>query len=762
MKKRAEPSGDVSPFIHLEETFKYLWADFSSEPKDVALCFPFVVGILPHRVEVYSLYASASNAVEDKGKNNVPVWHHALDAELCCASSKRFYVVDAKNNVFYFTPPSIDAQIKQLQGDFHIAQAQHLFAKRFEGANTKVKNQKLAEMQDNAAYSYLFRARFREAFEYMYKARKTSYEHRKDVRHVLQFFKDCSIMVGDQKIYPLIPSEFFVGFESGKKSMYGSMLSIQERLTNAINKTIPKNNSDISDSAWVEVLIGKALNNLIDFLEKVLEDMRQEKKKSESEQVQQACVEYLLIALYLRHVEGDPVSYNRIETTINHDNNCFNFDSTLRDKFVVLLKQANCYRHVALLIKSAGAGYYMPALNTLQKWIEKDIYYDVHNGVNDAIDILVRIDGPELMLDEVKPFISWIINQNPIKAVRIFTTPRKTMPDPVKVLEFLRAYPLSLKEKYLHYLLKVENSNEPAHHTDYAMTLIENILKLLPSKGGIYEAASNPRVRVKAQAPRDLLIGEYRNSLIEHLQESDVYDASTVLSRLEETVLFEELVTLYEKINQHKNALETIIFNLEEGDYAEDYCDRVHTNDLIRMEERHQVPDSNYNPYLVLLAETCVRPRGTYSEEKMNKSLLIMKDILNRRASDIDPIEVLRVLPDDIPASAIEGFLEQSIQYTHHRERTSKIKNRLSRNANMQVRSKHLKATSRKVIVHTHTVCPVCDQTIENAVFAVFPDLSVIHYRCLTSANSKKERMLKSTTVHPKTMLNYDRFPVDF
>lgn len=123
---------------------------------------------------------------------------------------------------------------------------------------------------------------------------------------------------------------------------------------------------------------------------------------------------------------------------------------------------------------------------------------------------------------------------------------------------------------------------------------------------------------------------------------------------------------------------------------------------------------------------------------------------------------MLKVLPDDIPASALEGFLEQSIQYTHHRERTSKIKNRLSRNANMQVRAKHLKATSRKTTVHTHTVCPVCDQPIENAVFAVFPDLSVIHYRCLTSANNKKERMAKSTTVHPKTLLNFDRFPVDF
>lgn len=88
----------------------------------------------------------------------------------------------------------------------------------------------------------------------------------------------------------------------------------------------------------------------------------------------------------------------------------------------MLLKQANCYRHVALLIKSAGVGSYIPALNTLQKWVDKDIYYDVHNGVTDAIDILVRIDGSDLMLDEVKPFISWVINQNPIKAVRIFTS----------------------------------------------------------------------------------------------------------------------------------------------------------------------------------------------------------------------------------------------------------------------------------------------------------------------------------------------------
>lgn len=164
------------------------------------------------------------------------------------------------------------------------------------------------------------------------------------------------------------------------------------------------------------------------------------------------------------------------------------------------------------------------------------------------------------------------------------------------------------------------------------MTLVDNILKLLPAKGAVYEASSNTKVRVKAQEPRDLLIGEYRKSLIEHIQESDLYDTSIVLSRLEETVLFEELITLYEKISQHKNALETIVFSIGDGHYAENYCDRVYLSDLQRMEERHQVPDSNYNPYLVIFVETCVRPRGTYDQDKMSKSLLIMKDLLNRRA----------------------------------------------------------------------------------------------------------------------------------
>lgn len=59
-------------------------------------------------------------------------------------------------------------------------------------------------------------------------------------------------------------------------------MSIQDRLLGSINKTIPRNNSDISDAAWVDVLIAKAMNVLIDFLEKVLADMQQETKKSES------------------------------------------------------------------------------------------------------------------------------------------------------------------------------------------------------------------------------------------------------------------------------------------------------------------------------------------------------------------------------------------------------------------------------------------------------------------------------------------------
>ncbi|KAL0483646.1 hypothetical protein AKO1_011466 [Acrasis kona] len=467
--------------INQEVPFKYTTPEFSMEPRDVAMCFPFVMGILPHKVEVYSLYFTVNHTAEESKyyycANNVPVWSDAIDAEQCCASSKRFYVVDAKNNVFYFTPPNTDVQIKQLQTEFYIPQAQDLFSKKFEGTNERIKSQKLSEMQDNAAYSYLFKGYFKESFEYMYMARTTSHASRKDARHVLQFFKDCSITVGQSKLYPLIPNEFFSGFESGKKSAHGPT-SIQERLQNAINRNISKNKSDISDSAWVNILITKAMNALMVYLHKVLEDLRQQPKKSESENYQQACIEYVLIALYLRNVSGNPNAYNNIEKIIDSDANCFNFDTTLRDKFVVLLKQADCYRHVALLIKSAGPKSYLAALSTLQKHVDKDLFYSLHDGIKDAIDILVKIDGNDLMTDEIKFYISWVINQNPTKAVRIFTCKRNIMPDSSKVLDFLKAYPLSLKDKYLCYLVAEEHVTDLPIHTDYVMTLIENIYKV--------------------------------------------------------------------------------------------------------------------------------------------------------------------------------------------------------------------------------------------------------------------------------------------
>ncbi|KAL0483647.1 Vam6/Vps39-like protein [Acrasis kona] len=210
------------------------------------------------------------------------------------------------------------------------------------------------------------------------------------------------------------------------------------------------------------------------------------------------------------------------------------------------------------------------------------------------------------------------------------------------------------------------------------------------------------------------------------------------------------------------------MFDIMDPDLAIEYCDSVYLQDYRRSNDdkaylsSYASSDANYNPYLVTLVEICVKPTKTRSPELMQYSSSFMKNLLDSRSSDIDPIEVLRALPDDVNASALEGFLEQSIQFTHHRERTSKIKDRLSRNANMQVKAKHLKATTRKVEVYAHTVCPVCDQTIENAVFAVFPDMSIVHYRCLTSANNKRDKMMKSTSVHPKTLLNFDRFPVDF
>ncbi len=90
----------------------------------------------------------------------------------------------------------------------------------------------------------------------------------------------------------------------------------------------------------------------------------------------------------------------------------------------------------------------------------------------------------------------------------------------------------------------------------------------------------NPLLRIPAGEENGLL-GQYRKQLLQHLAQSNLYNREEVLDKLKDTVLFEEQVELYRKMNKHYDSLMTLLFSLRDPIAAEEYCVSVYEQEKI-------------------------------------------------------------------------------------------------------------------------------------------------------------------------------------
>jgi hypothetical protein len=108
-----------------------------------------------------------------------------------------------------------------------------------------------------------------------------------------------------------------------------------------------------------------------------------------------------------------------------------------------------------------------------------------------------------------------------------------------------------------------------------------------------------------------------------------------------------------------------------------------------------------------------------------------------------------------------------SISNLGNQSRTSKIIAKISENSNIDVRHKHNIITKRSVTINLQTNCDVCEiegtQNIGDSGFAVFPDLSICHFRCLNNMilnNNSFDKNKKDKNIHPKSGNNFLRYPM--
>ncbi|KAL9652022.1 hypothetical protein ABK040_000363 [Willaertia magna] len=787
-----------------KEEFKFAYINCDSfEPLCVTCSFPYVACLQSDSLDIYNLYwrETLQNLNNNSLQQNkltmqarkVYSLPNNKDGTTIFSDDNRFYVVtENANAIRYLSPPTVEIQLKTLREELLSPQAHHLFKLKSHKNKYDLDFRKdLMEFQFANGKANLERGRPKEAFKFFLESLKQnrylSPEDRKDIREILRYFVYFRGSTLSQ--FNLIAHNFFnqhlftiedlrekltMNFKQGKIKIYGNLDS----------SFILKDFEHYFMENYINLIIHKTIMYLMEFLEIVNFKYRPDTLE------QQAVIEYTLLALYtLPHPnmyskefdEKDRKSlayyhltcYENIEKIVKrkHENG---FEKYIEPLFKILT-DTNCWRHAALLANNLGQST-QQVMNIFKTHIKNDIYYPLYDGVDDIVDILSQMDGNSLLLHPaIREYISWVISLNPSKSVKIFTAKRDNPPSPELVLEFLNPYPLNMTVQYLHYLIVemkgkgITDKELNKYHTDYALYCIDYINLILPNQ---------LELKLIPKAGQELgELGKYRNYLLQHIINSNRYNKDLVDKKLNDTKLDEEKIALFHSMGKHEEALSVLVkLDLKR---AEEYCDQVYKEEQLNLQSSSSTSTSGsgsgsgnnsvmnsgnnaYNPYLIKLIEICTHMKFEDNDEQaMIQRMMSILSLLQRRANDIDILEVINVLPDHMELKHLSNFLTQAIQFTHHNNRTTLIKNELARNASMQIRNRYVKATTRSIIVNSTTTCPVCEQPIGNSVFAVFPDQSVVHYRCLTNSNDD-ERKEKNKSIHPKNLIDFRKFPQDF
>lgn len=141
------------------------------EPKDVAMCFPYVAGLFQQEIEVCSVYGTESSKTLDPPPSRMRIKKDINGGVMICSSDKRFYVAVGAGSggwdMYVLSPPDVKAQITQMTKDLILKAPIHLlFRSMTSDKEREQMNVFMKSLQQVSGYYCLFK--------YVYNAQFTS------------------------------------------------------------------------------------------------------------------------------------------------------------------------------------------------------------------------------------------------------------------------------------------------------------------------------------------------------------------------------------------------------------------------------------------------------------------------------------------------------------------------------------------------------------------------------------------------------------
>ncbi|KAG0575358.1 hypothetical protein KC19_VG339500 [Ceratodon purpureus] len=310
----------------------------------------------------------------------------------------------------------------------------------------------------------------------------------------------------------------------------------------------------------------------------------------------------------------------------------------------------------------------------------------------------------------------WLVHLDQSLALMVLTSSKRSQSlPPGDVLALLNGEDGLVRQRYLLWLVEENGPDAALYHTELALSLAKAALDTLPpSSAGLSngenskENKSSPSNDHSLSRRPSLNHDVIRDMLQNFLAVSNEYEAHEVLPLVQGSELWREQVILHKKLGDETAALQILALKLEDSEGARRYCAELGRPEV----------------YLQLL-DMYLKPGE--GREPMHGAAV---RLLHCHGASLDPLKVLEALSPEMSLSMASQTLSRMLRARVHRHREGQIVKHINRHNNLEARVERVEERSRQVCITDDTTCGRCRARIGTKLFVLFPDDSIVCYKC--------------------------------
>lgn len=417
--------------------------------------------------------------------------------------------------------------------------------------------------------------------------------------------------------------------------------------------------------------------------------------------------------------------YRALDNTDAMDKLASSNNSCIVEELESLLKDSGHLRTLAYLYASKGMN--SKALDIWRHLARNDVLLSYNKDPVGNHDLRHRSDstsGQETavlmaskILEEssdqglVLEHLGWIAEISQTLAVQVLISEKRTgMLSADDVISAIHPKKVEILQRYLQWLIEDQESDDCRYHTMYALLLAKSALETYEMEHSSLEPADQTLTEMnRANSISNTIFETHvRERLQNFLQLSDLYDPDRVLDLIGESELWLEKAILYRKLGQEALVLQILALKLEDCEAAERYCAEIGRADAyMQLLEMYLYPEDGKEPMFT----AAVR-------------------LLHNHGEALDPLQVLERLSPDMPLQLASDTILRMLRARLHHHRQGQIVHSMSRALDVDTKLSRLEERSRHVLINDETVCDSCHARLGTKLFAMYPDDTVVCYKC--------------------------------